>query len=132
MEHAATRLQAIERSGPVVRNGVAQPISSATAWKDLVFVAGQVPMHQGRPCAPDITGQTLATIDMVEHILLGMGSSLDQVLKVTVWLTDASDYPAFNDAYGQRFSTALAPARSTVISGLIAPVKIEMEVIALR
>lgn len=132
MHSTPEKTSAIRHLGPVVRNGQTQPISAATAWQDLIFVSGQVPMHQGQPCASDITGQTHATIDMIEGLLHNMGSSLEHVLKATVWLTDATDYPAFNEAYAQRFPAAQAPARSTVISGLIAPVKIEMEVIAVR
>ena len=41
-------------------------------------------------------------------------ASLADVVKTTVWLTDAADYPAFNAAYGERFGADAAPARSTV------------------
>ncbi|MCD2511293.1 RidA family protein [Comamonas endophytica] len=116
--------------GPVVRAGVAQPISQATAHNGLLFVSGQVPMVAGRPAAGDIAGQTHCVLDMIAAILAQAGAGLEHVLKVNVWLTHAEDYPAFHAAYGERFAQAPHPARSTVISGLIAPVRIEMEVIA--
>lgn len=116
--------------GPVVRAGLAQPISQATMHNGLVFVSGQVPMVGGRPAADDITGQTHCVIDMVAAILAQAGAGLEHVLKVNVWLTHADDYAAFHAAYGERFVKAPHPARSTVISGLIAPVRIEMEVVA--
>jgi len=116
--------------GPVVRAGVVQPISQATLHNGMVFVSGQVPMVAGRPAADDIAGQTHCVIDMLAAILAQAGAGLEHVLKVNVWLTHADDYAAFHAAYGERFAQAPLPARSTVISGLIAPVRIEMEAIA--
>ncbi len=122
----------IRRMGPVVRAGQVQPISSAVAWDRLVFVSGQVPMAQGRPAAPDMAGQTHATIDLIEAILAEAGCTLADVVKTTVWITDMADYPAFNAAYAERFPPERAPARSTVVAGLIAPVKVEIEAVAVR
>ncbi|OUI85406.1 hypothetical protein HC62_11170 [Acetobacter tropicalis] len=103
--------------------------TAATAQGTLLFVAGQVPMRAGKPNGEDITTQTHAVIDMIRNILVRHGCSLSDIVKTTIWLTDARDYPAFNSAYAAHFCTD-APARSTVISQLIAPVKIEMEAIA--
>ncbi|WP_341915015.1 RidA family protein [Ferrovibrio terrae] len=117
--------------GPVLRGGQAQPLTSVVRVDaPLVFVAGQVPMLNGQPAAPDIAGQTRYVIGMVEAELKKAGCSLADIVKVTVWLTDKDDYPAFNATYAEIFGTEKAPARSTVISGLIAPVRIEMEVVA--
>jgi 2-iminobutanoate/2-iminopropanoate deaminase len=98
----------------------------------FVFVAGQVPMRNGKPAGEDIASQTHYTLDLIEGILQRAGCTLADVVKTTVWLVDAKDYPGFNDAYAERFPAATAPARSTVISGLIAPVLVEIEAIALR
>ncbi|SEB24904.1 RidA family protein [Variovorax sp. YR216] len=122
----------IERIGAVVRSGRRQPISAAVAWDRLVFVSGQVPMVAGRPSHADIAGQTHATLDGIAAILADAGCTLADVVKTTVWLTDASDYAGFNAAYAERFPPDSAPARSTVIAGLIAPVKVEIEAVAVR
>lgn len=122
----------VEHIGAVVRAGQRQPISAAVAWDRLVFVSGQVPMIAGRPSHPDITNQTHATLDSIAAILAQAGCTLADVVKTTVWLTDASDYADFNAAYAQRFPAQNAPARSTVIAGLIAPVKVEIEAVAVR
>jgi len=122
----------IEHLQPVSRGGQPQPISAAVAWERLVFVSGQVPMAAGQPAAPDIAGQTRATLELVAGILAGAGCTLADVVKTTVWLTDAADYPAFNAAYAEYFPHGAAPARSTVIAGLIAPVKVEIEAVAVR
>ena len=122
----------IERIGPVVRAGQRQPISSAVCWDRLVFVSGQVPMAHGQPSAPDIAGQTHAVLDGIAAILSEAGCTLADVVKTTVWLADGADYPAFNAAYAQRFPAELAPARSTVVAALVAPVKVEIEAVAVR
>jgi enamine deaminase RidA (YjgF/YER057c/UK114 family) len=123
----------IERVGPpLVRAQKVQPISPAViADGRLVFVSGQVPTINGHPVSEEIAGQTHATIDMIEEILQRAGCTLDDVMKTTVWLVNAADYPAFNEAYGERFPPECAPARSTVIAGL-APVLVEIEAVALR
>ncbi len=118
---------------PVQRAGLVQPISPAVVVEDrLVFVAGQVPMRNGQPAGEDIASQTHYTLDLIEDILKRAGCTLADVVKTTVWLVNAQDYPGFNAAYAERFRAATAPARSTVISGLIAPVLVEIEATALR
>lgn len=125
--------KSIEHIGqPVVRAGIRQPISAAVAVGELVFVSGQVPMANGKPCAPDIEGQTSATLNAIEAILAQAGCTLADVVKVNVWLTDKTDYPGFNAVYAQRFAAGATPARSTVVALLIAPVKVEIDVIACR
>lgn len=124
---------AVERIGPpVVRAGQVQPISPAVAWDRLIFVSGQVPMVNGKPAAASMAGQTHAALDMIETILAHAGCTLADVVKTTVWITDAAEYPAFNAAYAERFAPEAAPARSTVIAGLIAPVMVEIEAVAVR
>lgn len=118
---------------PVERAGKVQPISPAVIADDrFVFVAGQVPMRNGQPAGDDIASQTHYTLDLIEAILQRAGCTLADVVKTTVWLVNPKDYPGFNDAYAERFPAATAPARSTVIAGLIAPVLVEIEAVALR
>lgn len=89
-------------------------------------------MRNGKPAGEDIASQTHYTLDLIEAILQRAGCTLADVVKTTVWLVDAKDYTGFNAAYAERFPASTAPARSTVISGLIAPVLVEIEAIALR
>jgi enamine deaminase RidA (YjgF/YER057c/UK114 family) len=117
--------------GPVLRGGQAQPLTAVVRVDSpLVFVSGQVPMKDGQPAAPDIAGQTRHVIGMIQAELQKAGCTLKDIVKVTVWLTHKEDYPAFNATYAEIFGTEQAPARSTVVSGLIAPVRIEMEAVA--
>ncbi len=116
--------------GPVMRAGQAQPITPVVVARGpLAFVSGQVPMVEGRPAAPDIAGQTHATLDRIEDLLAHAGAGLADIVKIQVWLTRAEDYPGFNAAYAERMGHA-PPARSTVISGLIAPVLVEIDAVA--
>ena len=118
---------------PVQRAGKVQPISPAVLVDERwVFVSGQVPMRDGKPAGEDIASQTHYTLDLIASILQDAGCTLADVVKTTVWLVDGKDYAGFNAAYAERFAAATAPARSTVIAGLIAPVKLEIEAIALR
>lgn len=115
---------------PVIRAGKRQPISTVVeTCRNLLFISGQVPMSEGKPVGEDIATQTHAVIDMIAAILQQHGCGLDDIAKTMVWLTDPADYSAFNTAYATRF-VADPPARSTVIAQLVAPVRIEMEAIA--
>jgi len=119
--------------GPLLRGGVVQAISPVVVVDERwVFVAGLVPMRDGRPAADDISGQTDFVLDLLAQRLAEAGCSLADLVKTTVWLTDVADYPAFNAAYTARFAGLAPPARSTVVSALIAPVKLEIEAVAVR
>ena len=76
-----------------------------------------------------IAEQTRATIANVKAILEKGDSSLDRVVKVTVYLTDMADFAEMNDEYGKHFLTK--PARMTfAVKGLPRGVAIEIECIA--
>ncbi|MET0530938.1 MAG: RidA family protein [Microvirga sp.] len=109
------------------------PYSQAVRAGGLLFVAGQLALDKaGQPVGQnDAAHQTGAILANIATILHAAGSSMDKVVKTTVFLTDLNDYPAMNDAYG-RFFTAPFPARSTVeISRLPTGMLIEIECIAL-
>ena len=74
----------------------------------LVFVAGK-----GEHTPGDITAHTIAVLNKIEEELIRAGSSMDQVLKVNVYLADLADYDAMNEAYRGRFG-GNPPVRTTV------------------
>jgi 2-iminobutanoate/2-iminopropanoate deaminase len=89
--------------------------SQAVVYGGLVFVAGQLPFdvaHPGRP-AGDVEEQTERALRNVEAILESVGSSLDRLLSVTVYVTDISLWPRVNAAYA-RILGAHRPARAVV------------------
>ena len=112
--------------------GAAVPLSLGVRVGDFVFVSGQLALRHGRIVGSDIRTQTATTLDNVAGVLAQAGLTLADVCKVTVWLTNAEDFPAFNAIYAEHMSVPF-PARSTVVAELLLPgALIEIEVIAYR
>lgn len=110
----------------------ALPLSPAIIAGEFVFVSGQLALHDGACTGGDIAAQTHVALDNIEAILLDAGLTLDDVVKTTIWLTRAEDFPAFNAAYGSRFGTPY-PARSTTVTQLLIPgALVEIEAVARR
>lgn len=110
------------------------PYSQAIAFKDLLFVSGQIAINpaSGNIEATSIEAQTEQVMKNIRSILLAAGSDLTRVLKCTVFLQDLKDYTAFNTVYGQFFAD-LPPARSTVqVARLPRDARVEIDVIAYR
>jgi len=111
-------------------DGTAVPLSAGMETGDFVVLSGQLPIKNGELVLGGIVEQTNAVIDNIEQLLVSASCSLDDVVKSTVWLTDAANFAAFNTVYGQRF-TPPYPARSTVVSGLLlGGAMLEIEVLA--
>lgn len=109
------------------------PYSPAVAAGGFLFVSGQGPIH------PDGSGilkgafeeETRLTLSNVKAVLEDAGSSLDQVVKVTVFLEDMDKFAEFNKIYAEFFQKE-CPARSCIQAGrLPAGFQVEVEVIAL-
>ena len=107
------------------------PLSAAIETDGLIFVSGQLALVDGR-VEGDITVQTELTFDAIAAILGESGLSLDNVVKATVWLTEPSDFAAFNAVYAKRLPAPF-PARSCVVSQLVLPnARVEIEIVASR
>lgn len=107
--------------------------SQAIRAGSFVFVSGQLPLDENGDLVGhgDIKAQTKAVFRNISAILEEAGSSLDQVVKTTVFLTDLSDFHEMNEVYGMAFSPPY-PARSTVeISRLPDGMLLEIECTAL-
>jgi 2-iminobutanoate/2-iminopropanoate deaminase len=111
-------------------DGSANPLSTAVRAGDFVFVSGLMAKDAaGQLVAGDVTAQTEAVFARLARVLAEAGLSLDDVVKCTVWLTRAKDFPAFNAAYARQFAGP-PPARSTVRADLLLPgALIELEAI---
>jgi 2-iminobutanoate/2-iminopropanoate deaminase len=89
-------------------------LSLATRFGNLVFVAGQTGRHpKTGELGKDIREQTRNTLERIKAILEAAGTSLDNVLTATVYLTRRDDLAAYNEEYGKYFPTD-KPARTTV------------------
>lgn len=112
--------------------GAIGPYSQAIIANGFVFTAGQTGAIPGtRTLIEDIQGQTRQTLMNVQAILEAAGSSLDKVVKTTVFLKDMNDFAAMNEVYAT-FFPGTPPARSTVqVARLPLDALVEIETIAL-
>ena len=109
------------------------PYSQAIIAGEFVFTAGQIPMDPatGRLVEGDIQEQTRQVLSNVQAVLQAAGTSLDKVVKVTVFLQDMGDFKAMNEVYAEFFIQA-PPARSAIqAAALPLGVGVEIEAIAL-
>jgi 2-iminobutanoate/2-iminopropanoate deaminase len=99
----------------------------------LLFLAGQIPLDPatGQLVEGDIAKQTERVLENIKSILAAAGSSLDRVVKTTVFLKDINDFAAMNEVYGRYFGQN-PPARSTVEAArLPRDARVEIDAIAL-
>lgn len=104
------------------------PFSKAVRAGGFIFVSGQLPMDgQGQIIGEGVAEQTRIVLERIAATLADCGASLADVVKVTTWLCDMDDFPAYNDEYRRHFTEGF-PARSTVGAALYRGARVEMEV----
>jgi 2-iminobutanoate/2-iminopropanoate deaminase len=109
------------------------PYSQAIRANGMVYASGQIPLDPatGQLVEGDIGRQTERVLNNLKAVLEAAGSSLENVVRTTVYLSDLGDFAEMNAAYGSFFTEA-PPARSTVqVSRLPRDARIEVDVIAL-
>lgn len=109
------------------------PYSQAIRANGFVFVSGQIAIDPAtqQVITGDVSAQTDRVIRNLSHILEAAGSSLDKVVRSTVFLKNIADFTAMNTVYGKFFNAA-PPARSTIeVARLPKDALIEIDVIAL-
>ncbi len=109
------------------------PYSQAVIAQGLVFAAGQVALdpRTGQLVTGDVRVQTKRVMENLKAVLGAAGSSMDRVVKTTVFLRDLNDFGAMNEIYGEYFQEN-PPARSTVqVAKLPRDAAVEIEAIAL-
>ena len=107
------------------------PYSQAKATCKLIFTSGQIAIDpaEGKIVDTTIEGQTHQVCKNLGEVLKAAGTDFDHVLKTTCFLSDMSDFAAFNEVYAQYFTEK--PARSCVaVKALPKNVLVEVEVIA--
>lgn len=110
------------------------PYSQAIKANGLVFASGQIPLDPstGQLVEGSIKEQTERVFNNLKAVLESAGSSLDHVVKTTVFLADLGDFNEMNEAYGSFFQDT-PPARSTVeVARLPRDARVEIDVIALE
>ena len=123
-------IQALGKSR-ILPNGLSHPLTPGIRAGDFIFVSGQLGMDDlGVVVSDDIAAQTRHAIERIRAVLALGGADLSSIVKVSVWVTDKADFPAFNAAY-REFFPERPPARATVVSALMIPgAKVEIDAIA--
>jgi 2-iminobutanoate/2-iminopropanoate deaminase len=109
------------------------PYSQAIKAGGFVFASGQIPIdpQTGQFVAGGIAEQTRQVLKNLGAVLEAAGSSLDQVVKTTVFLADMKEFSGMNEVYATFFSSP-PPARATVAAaGLPRDARVEIEAVAL-
>jgi 2-iminobutanoate/2-iminopropanoate deaminase len=111
------------------------PYSQAIAARPgrLVFCSGQIPIdpHSGELVgAGDVKAETHRVMQNLRAVLAAAGTSLDAVVRATIYLTDLQSFALVNEVYGSYF-TGPPPARATVqVAGLPRGAQVEIDAIA--
>ena len=109
------------------------PYSQGVQAGGFVFVSGQIPIDPatGTVSSGDVAAQTERVLENVAAVLRAAGSSLDAVVKTTVYLVDLADFAAMNAVYA-RYFPGTAPARATIqVVRLPRDVRVEIDAVAL-
>jgi 2-iminobutanoate/2-iminopropanoate deaminase len=109
------------------------PYEQAIKVGEFVYASGQIPLDPktGNVVEGDIKIQTRRAMENLKAVLEAAGSSLDRVVKTTVFLKNIGDFAAMNDVYAEYLGAA-KPARSTVaVAALPRAALVEIDLIAL-
>ncbi|MCF4150980.1 RidA family protein [Dethiosulfovibrio sp. F2B] len=109
------------------------PYSQGIETEQFVYTSGQLGMDPATKAFPDtIEEQTKQALENVKAILEKAGSSMDKVVKTTVFLSDMNNFAAMNEVY-KSFFTGECPARSAFqVAKLPLNGMVEIEVVALK
>ena len=110
------------------------PYSQAVIHGGVLYCSGQIPLDPvtGKMIEGDIEAQTRQVFANLRAVLEAAGSSLDRVLRASVYLADLSLFPRVNAVYAEHFHAAPQPARSTIqAAALPLGAQVEIDVIAL-
>jgi len=113
--------------------GAIGPYSQAVKAGGMVFCSGQIPIDPatGEFVSQVVAEQTEQVLKNLSEVLKAAGTSLDNVVKTTVFLADMNDFGEMNEVYGRYFSDN-KPARATVQAArLPRDAKVEIDCIAL-
>lgn len=108
------------------------PYAQGIVVNNMFYSSGQIPLTaSGELVEGDIEVQTNQVFENLKAVLAAAGSSLNQVVKTTVFMKDMNDFAIMNEVYASHFGEH-KPARSAIeVARLPKDVKVEIEVIAL-
>jgi 2-iminobutanoate/2-iminopropanoate deaminase len=99
---------------------------------DTLYLQGIIPIDPdtGRVVTGDIRAHTTRVLESMKAILEAAGLGMKDVVKVTAFLADLTDYQGFNEIYNTYFSADPPPARTTVGANLLLGARVEVDAIA--
>jgi|SRR6516165_6214950 2-iminobutanoate/2-iminopropanoate deaminase len=108
------------------------PVSPAVRANGFLFVSGYVPFDPktGKAVTGPIEAQARQTLENLKLVLEQAGSSLEKVVKVTIFLAEEKDFAGLNAVYREFFAKDF-PARRTILANLIGGFRVEIDCIAL-
>ncbi|NQZ98946.1 MAG: RidA family protein [Myxococcales bacterium] len=109
------------------------PYSQAIEHGGLVFASGQIPLDPatGELVGGEIEQQTEQVLKNLAEVLAAAGTSLDRVLRTTVYLVDLALFPRVNAVYAEHFTSEPQPARATVqVAALPLGAEVEIDAVA--
>ena len=110
------------------------PYSQGIQGNNMIFTSGQLPvdMETGELCTDDIARETELCLEGVKAVLAAGGATLENIAKVTIFVTDIGNFSDINQVYAKYF-TDHKPARSLVeVTALPKGANIEIEAIAIK
>ena len=108
------------------------PYSQAIDLGEMVFTSGQIPVAPDGSISNDVAEQARQCMENLKAVVEAAGSSMDKVIKTTVFITDMNQFGTINEVYAKFFIQPY-PARSCVqVAQLPKGVSIEVEAIALK
>ena len=106
------------------------PYSQAKVVNNFIFTSGQIPLKaDGTMVSGNFELECIQVLDNIEEILKAAGTSMSNIIKLTVYLTDLSKFDVLNSVFNKYFDNSL-PARSTIeVSRLPKDSRLEIEAI---
>ena len=121
----------IKRYGTPKAGGL--PFAKAAGADGWLYVSGQVPRDaEGQIVSGNITTQARVTLGNLKKVLGSAAYTIEDVVRVGVWLEDPRDFAEFNKAYAEFFSSDHAPARVTVQAMMMSDMRVEVDCIAYK
>lgn len=109
------------------------PYSQAVVHDGLLYASGQIPLDPatGQLVEGDVQAQTERVLESLRAVLEAGGASMASLLRVTIYLTDLSQFAAVNEVYARALPEGVKPARATLgVAALPLGAAIEVDAIA--
>ncbi|MCU1260831.1 MAG: endoribonuclease [Bryobacterales bacterium] len=107
------------------------PYSPAVRAGGFIYVSGQTAVDPAtnQQIKGDVKAETRQVLNNIKGILEGVGSSMANVVKCSVFIKEGADFAAMNEVYAEFFGEN-KPARSTIVCGFAADIKVEIDCVA--